>query len=167
MKPNTPPDFLDAELRSWRDESPDAETAEMLTKTMRDNWHAMSENDDVPASEPMALLTVRRSWWIKSGVLVATAASIALLVTWISQPHTVYAQALAAIKAARSVHAVAQRFAAGQYPLRQVIGDAICSRKGPYRPVAGRLRSAAGVPKARVSLGLMCVARRFSRWMAS
>jgi len=101
---------VDAELQSWRDESPDAETAEMLTKTMRDNWHAMSEDDDALTSEPTALPTVRRSWWIKSSVIVATAASIALLVTWISQPHTVYAQALAAIKAARSVHAVAQRF---------------------------------------------------------
>ena len=122
---NDSPDPIELELSSWKTADVPLDINNRLTDAMRSGWASASvvadsrnghESRDALASSlskdarPAEVITSRRSWFIAGGTLLATAVTIAMAVFLVGGEGSVYAQAIAAIGKARSIHVVALTF---------------------------------------------------------
>ena len=114
-------DPIESELAAWKTADMPLDALDRLTATMRSSWESASSGANVQeqlelpdatesslleASRPTAVIHARRSWFIVGGTLLATAASISIFMFLAISNQSVYAQVIAAIAKARSVHAV-------------------------------------------------------------
>ena len=118
-------DPIELELSSWKTVDVPLDTNDRLTAAMRSGWESASIGTDSqnehtscdamacsPSQDarPVEVISSRRSWFIAGGTLLATAVTITMAVLLVGGEGSVYAQAIAAIGKARSIHVVALTF---------------------------------------------------------
>lgn len=102
---NGRPHPVDERLSAWRDDLPGNEVEQRLRERMRRDWRGLATPPSAP--NPLARLLTASRWKIAAtlgltGGLTAAIVAVVLL----SAPPSVYAQAVAAVRAARTVHAM-------------------------------------------------------------
>ncbi|WP_404307797.1 hypothetical protein [Neorhodopirellula lusitana] len=112
------PDPIDMELSSWKTVDIPMETNDRLVAAMRSGWESTHEwSTSADESPPLASLEDSRghgsrkaTWLIAMGTLLGTAASLGVVLFVVLGDGSVYAQAIAAIAKARSIHAVLRHY---------------------------------------------------------
>ena len=98
------PDPVDTELVSWRAAKPTEIAEANMRDAMRLGWEQAAIAPEPGTRQPQP------RWIIAAGTLLAAAASVSLMVFLLAGERSVYAQAIAAIQSARTVHAFSQQF---------------------------------------------------------